>query len=185
VPVRLYVVAARVPAVETVPVGALGELRLQRGWYAYVGSARRGRAARVARHLRADKPLRWHADHLFSRHQASVAWFVDGEAGVTECGLAAMLAAASGADLGPAGFGASDCGCRGHLLRFTSRAALLGAVADVGRRGPAVTRYRPPQQAEHATLSPGSAARRPAATRPAFQRDTPEGILVSPTDEEE
>ena len=62
---RLYVVATHVPRRTTVTVGALGPVEFARGWYAYVGSARRGRDARVARHFRVDKPLRWHADHLF------------------------------------------------------------------------------------------------------------------------
>ena len=47
---RLYVVAAWVPRRETIVVGSLGAVTFARGWYAYVGSARRGRDARVARH---------------------------------------------------------------------------------------------------------------------------------------
>ena len=54
---RLYVVAAWVPRRETIDVGALGPVTFARGWHAYVGSARRGRDARVARHRRAAKPL--------------------------------------------------------------------------------------------------------------------------------
>ncbi len=96
--------AAYVPRREALAVGALGVVTLERGWYAYVGSARRGRAARVARHLRTDKPLRWHADYLFARHAASLAWLIDGAStGLprpAECDLAAGLLAAS---RGPAG----------------------------------------------------------------------------------
>jgi Uri superfamily endonuclease len=73
----LYVVAAYVPRRESIVVGSLGAVCFQRGWHAYVGSARRGRAAPVARHRRADKPLRWHADYLFSRHAATLAWTFD------------------------------------------------------------------------------------------------------------
>lgn len=58
-------------------MGALGEIRLERGWYAYVGSARRARAARVARHLSPAKSLRWHADYLFVAHPPVCAWLVD------------------------------------------------------------------------------------------------------------
>jgi Uri superfamily endonuclease len=139
---RLYVVAAWVPAADRVVGGALGELQLQRGWHVYVGSARRARVARVARHLRSGKSLRWHADYLFSRYPASLAWLVDGRPGATECELAAALAAAPGGSRDHRRFGASDCGCPGHLLRFGSRVELGGALAEAERRGLRVGPYR-------------------------------------------
>ena len=136
----LYVVAAHVPRRETLEVGALGTVCLERGWYAYVGSARRGRCARVARHRRTDKPLHWHADYLFGRHAASLAWIFDfappKQSGPAECLLAgALLGCEPRARRGPPRFGASDCVCAGHLLWFPSRALLLGAVAHVARAG--------------------------------------------------
>ena len=146
-PARLYVVATWVPRRTTVSVGSLGEVGFARGWYAYVGSARRGRDARVARHLRAEKAVRWHADHLFARFPGRRAWLVDGE--LSECELADALArqVAGGDPCGrprpvrpgqrtpaasrPPRFGASDCRCAGHLLRLDRRpttSALVRAV---------------------------------------------------------
>ena len=136
---RLYVVAAWVPRRETIVVGALGPITFTRGWYAYVGSARRGRDARVARHMRPDKPVRWHADYLFSRHPATRSWLFDTE--LTECDLAALLRRQSANEqVQPlARFGASDCGCEGHMVgvrpvdvaavtrRITSRVAWAAA----------------------------------------------------------
>lgn len=119
---RLYVVAAWVPSRTTIVVGALGAVAFARGWYAYVGSARRGRDARVARHRRAAKPLRWHADYLFSRYPAGRAWLVDTRR--SECELAASL----GGEV-VARFGSSDCGCPGHLVRLPRLACLTGALA--------------------------------------------------------
>ena len=143
---KLYVVATLVPRRTTLVVGSLGEVTFERGWYAYVGSARRGREARVARHLRADKPLRWHADYLFARFPGRVAWLVDGE--LSECELAdaiaqqiesAAPARLPGASRRPPRFGASDCRCAGHLLRLTRRpttprlaAAIPGALIRLG-----------------------------------------------------
>jgi Uri superfamily endonuclease len=118
-PTRLYVVLTRVPRRTRLPVGSLGEITLERGWYAYVGSAARAREARVARHLALEKPLRWHADYLFTAFAAARAWLVDGADG--ECELAAALAALPGADRRPRRFGAGDCRCAGHLVRFTRR----------------------------------------------------------------
>ena len=116
---RLYIVLTYVPRRTTVPVGALGPVVFERGWYAYVGSAARARRARVARHLAPDKPLRWHADYLFAAYPARRAWLVDGAAG--ECELAGALAALPGAARRPSRFGAGDCRCAGHLVRFARR----------------------------------------------------------------
>ena len=113
---RLYVVLTRVPRRTKLAIGSLGPVQLERGWYAYVGSAVRGREARVARHLAREKPLRWHADHLFTAFPPGRAWFVDGAAG--ECELAGALAALPGAERRPRRFGAGDCRCAGHLMRF-------------------------------------------------------------------
>jgi Uri superfamily endonuclease len=118
-PSRLYVVATWVPRRTTIAVGSLGPVTFSRGWYAYVGSARRGRDARVARHLRAEKPLRWHADHLFARFPGRRAWLVDGAP--TECELAGALARFPGAARRPPRFGAGDCRCSGHLVALGSR----------------------------------------------------------------
>ena len=116
---RLYIVLTRVPRRSTLQVGSLGPVTLDRGWYAYVGSAARAREARVARHLAREKPLRWHADYLFAAFPAVGAWFVDGAAG--ECALAGALAALPGAQRRPRRFGAGDCRCPGHLVRFARR----------------------------------------------------------------
>jgi Uri superfamily endonuclease len=136
---RLYVVATRVPRRERIAVGALGDVDLRRGWYAYIGSAQRGRDARVARHRQTGKPLRWHADYLFDRHPATLAWTLDvpGEAddgaeGPAECRLAALLATFG--RVAGRRFGASDCGCPGHLVEFDSRSTLVAAVSEAAFR---------------------------------------------------
>ncbi len=161
----LYVVAAWVPRRETITVGALGPITFARGWYAYVGSARRGRDARVARHMRPDKPLRWHADYLFSRHTATRSWLIDTE--LTECELAALLReavrgvedqkrpatrASGGSGSAPAfaepenaPFGASDCGCAGHLVVVATAADLSRMVQVLAH--PRVNTARPHRQA--------------------------------------
>ena len=48
-------------------VGALGSFTFRAGVYLYVGSAQRNLAARVERHGRKDKPLRWHIDYLSTK----------------------------------------------------------------------------------------------------------------------
>lgn len=123
-PNPLYVVATWVPRRTTIAVGSLGDVTF-------------------ARHLRSDKPLRWHADRLFARFPGRLSWLVDGE--LTECELADALAVGSGAERRPGRFGASDCGCAGHLLRLARRPATrdirAAAAVTVGVSGIGVARY--------------------------------------------
>ncbi|MDR3439432.1 DUF123 domain-containing protein [Telmatospirillum sp.] len=88
---------------------------LAAGRYLYCGSARGpgGLRARIARHLRRDKTVRWHVDQLTSTGQALGAWvFPDGD----ECALTACLA---NFPVPIPGFGSSDCrSCRSHLLAW-------------------------------------------------------------------
>jgi len=127
-PNRLYVVATWAPRLTTIAVGALGPVTFARGWYAYAGSARRGRDARVARHFRRDKPLRWHADHLFSLYPATRWWTIDGPE--TECDLVELLIAGGAAQRAVPGFGSTDCDCGGHLLQVAGVPAVTSALGD-------------------------------------------------------
>ena len=134
----LYVVATWVPRRLEITVGALGPVTFERGWYAYVGSARHGRDARVARHFRREKPLRWHADYLFTAVPPRLAWLVDGP--LTECELAGALAAQPGASRPVRRFGAGDCRCPGHLIRRGARPTTAVLRAAVGAGGHATAR---------------------------------------------
>ncbi len=86
------------------------------GWYVYAGSANGpgGIKARVRRHLRSDKVLRWHVDQLTCT--AAEMWAA-AFPGRTECDLAAVLGMAEGLSFPIDGFGSSDCrSCPAHLL---------------------------------------------------------------------
>ena len=115
----VYVVVLRLGEARSIRVGRLGRFTLAAGRYAYVGSAQRGLPKRVARHARRRKTLRWHVDYLtrYATVEAAYAWPLPKEA---ECRLAASLAEGGGRRIVP-GFGASDCGCGGHLLRLGAR----------------------------------------------------------------
>lgn len=98
-----------------IQVGALGGIEFPSGWYAYVGSARRGLRARVGRHLRVKgKRLHWHIDYL--RRRCSIAEVACWTDGTSECDLAGSLTVAGGRPV--RGFGCSDCRCCSHLFRF-------------------------------------------------------------------
>lgn len=115
----LYALVCLLPRPARVSVGRLGEVSFPAGWYVYVGSARGpgGLAARVGRHLRAEKRAHWHVDHLLARAQVREAWGCPG-ATSSECAWARALAHLPRARRWPQGFGASDCRCLGHLVAF-------------------------------------------------------------------
>ena len=99
-------------------IGALGEFEFQLGIYVYVGSALGpgGLKARVGRHLRKNKKLKWHFDYL-SELLVPAGLYCEVTNERLECVWAAKLAETGG--LAPvAGFGSSDCSCFSHLLYF-------------------------------------------------------------------
>lgn len=91
--------------------GRFGKFVFPAGRYIYTGSARRNFEARVARHLRKEKTLRWHIDYLLAApgvRIAGVRRYVEDECAINQT--------TPGEALIP-GFGASDCraGCGSHL----------------------------------------------------------------------
>jgi Uri superfamily endonuclease len=92
-------------------IGRLGTFDLPAGRYVYTGSAKRALEARIARHLRQDKTLRWHIDYLLAAPGVRVVEVrrLRGR----ECALNRAV----GGRIPVTGFGASDCraGCGAHL----------------------------------------------------------------------
>jgi Uri superfamily endonuclease len=90
-------------------------VQLPPGVYLYCGSARGpgGLRARIGRHLRRGKSIRWHVDYLTGEARLCGALLY---ADRSECALVAALAHLPAPI---AGFGSSDCRrCRAHLLRW-------------------------------------------------------------------
>jgi Uri superfamily endonuclease len=85
---------------------------LAAGHYLYCGGPG-GLRARIARHMRRGKAIRWHIDNLTEAGRVFGAWtFVGGQ----ECELVAALAHLP---TPVSGFGSSDCReCKSHLLRW-------------------------------------------------------------------
>ena len=94
-----------------VTVGQLGEFLCPAGRYVYTGSAKRNFEARIARHLRAEKALRWHIDWFLNTPGVRIVGVR--RSGEKECFLNQGI---RGRIVAP-GFGASDCreGCGSHL----------------------------------------------------------------------
>ena len=103
-----YVLAIRLERPVLIAARGLAPASLLPGWYAYAGSVRGpgGLAARVRRHLAADKRPRWHVDALTMAAAEIEASAYPGE---TECALLARLMELDGAAVPLPGFVPSDC----------------------------------------------------------------------------
>jgi Uri superfamily endonuclease len=114
-----YVLAIELAESVTVALPGKPATILASGGYLYCGSAcgPGGLRARLRRHMRRGKTVRWHVDRLTEAGTVLGAWiFRDGD----ECELAAAL---SSLPAPIAGFGSTDCPrCRGHLFRWPDAA---------------------------------------------------------------
>jgi Uri superfamily endonuclease len=126
-----YALVSAADDTQDVPIGKLGTLLVEPGFYVYLGSAfgPGGLAARVTRHLRRDKVQRWHIDFLRPVVTVVEVWLeVNGDK--RECRWATALASRSAATIPMVGFGSSDCACASHLIRFPRRPRLGIALPD-------------------------------------------------------
>jgi sugar fermentation stimulation protein A len=107
----------------TLRVGRLGQFAFPAGYYVYTGSAMSGLEARLARHRRRRKKLRWHIDYLLRRAELVDAVAVPSRRSI-ECARNRRVLRMQGADVIAPGFGSSDCRCPAHLVWFRTRPAL-------------------------------------------------------------
>ncbi len=104
-------------------IRTLGDHVLAPGRYLYVGSARRGTAARCARHERLARmktgKIRWHIDHLLIHPDCRLV-LIDSLPGAEECVISGRIARQKRVVAPIPGFGSTDCrsGCPAHLYRL-------------------------------------------------------------------
>jgi Uri superfamily endonuclease len=105
-----------------IEIGKLGQLLLQPGYYIYAGSAfgPGGLKARIGHHSRISQRPHWHIDYLRPALLLDEVWYsYDSER--HEHWWADTFRHLKGATLPLAGFGASDCSCKSHLLLFSAK----------------------------------------------------------------
>lgn len=107
-----YILLINLPAARNIMIGRKGEIYFRAGWYAYVGSAMRGIAARLSHHLKKNKKLHWHIDYLLqaAKIYRIMTYEVDTR---VECQIARTLMKRYQCI---PGFGCSDCSCKSHLF---------------------------------------------------------------------
>ena len=108
-----YILILNLPEDQTIAVGSLGNVSFPKGYYLYVGSAKKNLAKRMERHCRKRKNLFWHIDYLREVASSCIALPIR-----TGDDLEHELAAAVDriAHWRIARFGSSDCRCETHLF---------------------------------------------------------------------
>lgn len=132
VAVGTYVLAIKLEQRRSIVVGKLGEFLFEPGLYLYVGSALGpgGLSARVSRHLRHGKSLRWHIDYLTENAEITEVWWIE-SAESLECTLAGVIADMEDITRPVRGFGSSDCFCESHLFYSTQpRCELFSSLSS-------------------------------------------------------
>jgi len=113
----VYHLILRLPRASRIRVGRLGLQPFGAGYYVYTGSAMNGLEARVARHRRRRKRLRWHIDYLLQKAEMAAVVLIPTRRRL-ECARNCVVLSLPGASIPVAGFGSSDCRCRSHLVYF-------------------------------------------------------------------
>ncbi len=100
-------------------IGALGNIKFQRGLYIYIGSALNSLIPRLARHVNTNngrgRAVYWHIDYLLRSPGSKLEeiWATDWAVRM-ECEIAGKVAE-KGEPISR--FGCSDCKCESHLYR--------------------------------------------------------------------
>ena len=99
-----------------IPIGKLGEIAFNKGFYIYVGSALSGLEQRIKRHLRENKKIHWHIDYLLQYAKIVNVFYKENNVR-EECHIAKKLDKKL---LSTPGFGCSGCICKSHLFYGTN-----------------------------------------------------------------
>jgi len=103
-----------------VEIGRRGPLKLEPGFYVYVGSAfgSGGLRARIAHHERRSAKPHWHIDYLRRALKLDTVWYATGTQ-YREHLWAEAAGNMDGAAIPLRRFGASDCRCPSHLFHVS------------------------------------------------------------------
>ena len=111
-------------------VGSLGVISFPAGVYVYVGSAQNSVEARIKRHLKKKKTLRWHIDYLTSSKNVEPIYAVVLPLSRNyECRIAKILQENDSISIND--FGVSDCRCRSHLYNIKSSSRLITKIRRI------------------------------------------------------
>ena len=109
---RSYILGIKLREGVKLSIGKLGLLEFKRGFYFYVGSAKKNLLSRVGRHLKKDKKRFWHIDYFLSSDKVFIknVWV----SSKRECALSYSFFKRGFSYI--ENFGSSDCKCQSHLF---------------------------------------------------------------------
>ena len=108
-----YILWIRVDKDKEITVGKLGNLIFKKGFYFYIGSAKKWIEKRIKRHISKDKRRFWHIDYLLLSNDVKIKeiWLSSDN---KECEIAKYLF--DNINRCVRRFGSSDCNCQSHLF---------------------------------------------------------------------
>lgn len=111
----VYILIIELAQNSVIKIGNLGSIEFQKGFYVYVGSAKKGLMSRIKRHKGKFKKIHWHIDYFLKKARVikDIAIITEEE---LECELSRRVFSFSEGFI--PGFGCSDCRCRSHLFYF-------------------------------------------------------------------
>ena len=114
-----YSILLKVERKISLNVGRLGRFSFPQGYYVYTGRAKGRAVARIQRHMRKEKRLRWHIDYLTGSLMPFEIWYQINPK-KNECAFLHFLHNELKGKLPIIGFGSSDCKmkCGSHLVAF-------------------------------------------------------------------
>lgn len=123
----IYSLIAYLDRPEKIKVGSLGKREFPKGYYVYTGSALNNLEARIERHKKESKKLRWHIDYLLQK--ARILKVVSAETNEKlECRINERIYKSAFSYIPK--FGCSDCKCESHLCYFESLDDAAEAVGN-------------------------------------------------------
>ena len=123
-----YILIVRLDEDRMLNIGSLGRLFFPKGYYLYVGSAKKNLTARLERHKRRRKTFFWHIDYLRDAATSCLALPIRTQDDL-EHELAMRLAVL--ADWRVPAFGASDSPCDSHLFGMNTNPVHHPAFIDL------------------------------------------------------
>jgi len=105
-----------------IQVGKLGRFYFPAGRYIYVGRAKKNIDARLRRHARKEKTLRWHIDYILAHGEVIETKTFPGD---DECGLAKSMIVRGEFRVPVRKFGSSDCSCISHFFYWNGSGCSL------------------------------------------------------------
>jgi len=135
-----YTIVILLNAPTCIQMSKKGQVKLDKGYYAYTGSALGHGAVslrrRVARHFKKTKRKHWHIDNLLAVETASIRAVVAAPSIENrECKITDLIKNIDGTTIPIIGFGASDCkhNCKSHLVQLGQNSS-LEKIVDVYKR---------------------------------------------------